>query len=99
MTSSSLKTFPLSLQKPFLCSTAISLHNVYAIPSSLKLYSTHSMINAITLDELPPNALRRKRDPQWRGGFSLGVDLGMARTGIALSKGFTVRPLTVKIQW
>ncbi|OIW00909.1 hypothetical protein TanjilG_06289 [Lupinus angustifolius] len=34
-------------------------------------------------------------DPKWRGGFSLGLDLGLARTGLALSKGFTIRPLTV----
>ncbi|KAK6120718.1 hypothetical protein DH2020_045534 [Rehmannia glutinosa] len=41
-----------------------------------------------------PNALRRKRDSSWRGGFSLGVDLGLSRTGLALSKGFSIRPLT-----
>ncbi|GMH00613.1 hypothetical protein Nepgr_002452 [Nepenthes gracilis] len=46
-------------------------------------------------DEILSNALRRKRDPLWRGGFSLGVDLGLSRTGLALSKGFSVRPLTV----
>ncbi|KAI9180563.1 hypothetical protein LWI28_006072 [Acer negundo] len=46
-------------------------------------------------EEIPPNALRRKRDSHWRGGFSLGVDLGLSRTGLALSKGFSVRPLTV----
>ncbi|KAL8473201.1 hypothetical protein ACS0TY_030142 [Phlomoides rotata] len=46
-------------------------------------------------DRLPANAVRRKRDPSWRGGFSLGVDLGLSRTGVALSKGFSVRPLTV----
>ncbi|KAL1331249.1 hypothetical protein AAHE18_12G170200 [Arachis hypogaea] len=45
--------------------------------------------------ELPPNVVRRKRDPNWRGGFSLGIDLGMARTGLALTKGFNIRPLTV----
>ncbi|KAI4365387.1 hypothetical protein MLD38_021376 [Melastoma candidum] len=45
--------------------------------------------------EFPPNALRRKNDPLWRGGFSLGVDLGLSRTGIAISKGFSFRPLTV----
>jgi putative Holliday junction resolvase len=49
----------------------------------------------ITLEELPPNALRRKKEEEWIGGFSLGVDLGMARTGLALSKGYSVRPLTV----
>ncbi|CAN1143664.1 Putative pre-16S rRNA nuclease, partial [Linum perenne] len=49
----------------------------------------------LSVEQLPPNAFRKKNDPQWRGGFSLGVDLGLARTGIALSKGFTVRPLTV----
>ncbi|KAI3449091.1 hypothetical protein Pfo_005756 [Paulownia fortunei] len=46
-------------------------------------------------EQIPPNALRRKRDPSWRGGFSLGVDLGLSRTGLALSKGFSIRPLTV----
>ncbi|CAI0439508.1 unnamed protein product, partial [Linum tenue] len=49
----------------------------------------------LSVEELPPNAFRRKNDPRWRGGFSLGVDLGLSRTGIALSKGFTVRPLMV----
>ncbi|CAN0880573.1 Putative pre-16S rRNA nuclease [Linum grandiflorum] len=49
----------------------------------------------LSVEQLPPNAFRRKNDPRWRGGFSLGVDLGLARTGIAISKGFTVRPLTV----
>ncbi|XP_010919560.1 uncharacterized protein [Elaeis guineensis] len=45
--------------------------------------------------ELLPNARRRKSDPSWSGGFSLGVDLGASRTGLALSKGFFPRPLTV----
>ncbi|MBA0655927.1 hypothetical protein Goklo_008343 [Gossypium klotzschianum] len=48
-----------------------------------------------SLQEFPPNALRRKTNPQCTVGFSLGVDLGSARTGLALSKGFSVRPLTV----
>ncbi|XP_010533765.1 PREDICTED: uncharacterized protein LOC104809455 [Tarenaya hassleriana] len=48
-----------------------------------------------SVDEIPPNALRRRTDRNWRGGFSLGVDLGLSRTGVALSKGFSVRPLTV----
>ncbi|KAL3814958.1 hypothetical protein ACJIZ3_016226 [Penstemon smallii] len=46
-------------------------------------------------EKLLPNVIRRNRDPTWRGGFSLGVDLGMSRTGLALSKGFTIRPLMV----
>ncbi|KAF8697890.1 hypothetical protein HU200_035384 [Digitaria exilis] len=51
--------------------------------------------------ELPapllPNARRRGRDPLWNGGgFSLGVDLGDARTGLAVGRGITLpRPLTV----
>ncbi|KAM6600363.1 hypothetical protein CsatA_019972 [Cannabis sativa] len=52
-------------------------------------------VRAISADEICPNAARRKREPDWRGGFSLGVDLGMSLTGVALSKGFSVRPLTV----
>ncbi|KAH9733231.1 YqgFc domain-containing protein [Citrus sinensis] len=48
-----------------------------------------------SVEEFLPNATRRKKDSLWRGGFSLGVDLGLSRTGLALSKGFCVRPLTV----
>ncbi|PUZ40188.1 hypothetical protein GQ55_9G405200 [Panicum hallii var. hallii] len=46
---------------------------------------------------LLPNARRRGRDPLWYGGgFSLGVDLGDARTGLAVGRGITLpRPLTV----
>ncbi|GFQ02393.1 putative holliday junction resolvase [Phtheirospermum japonicum] len=54
-----------------------------------------SSVSAPWVEQIPPNALRRRRDPTWRGGFSLGVDLGLSRTGLALSKGFAVRPLTV----
>ncbi|XP_076913827.1 uncharacterized protein LOC143584425 isoform X2 [Bidens hawaiensis] len=43
----------------------------------------------------PPNAMRRKLDSTWIGGFSLGIDLGLSRTGLAISKGFSVRPLKV----
>lgn len=50
---------------------------------------------ATSTAEIPPNAVRRKTDSNWRGGFSLGVDLGLSKTGIALSKGYTFRPLTV----
>ncbi|WCJ28570.1 Polynucleotidyl transferase ribonuclease H-like superfamily protein [Euphorbia peplus] len=49
----------------------------------------------LSIEEIPPNALRRKTDPQWGGGFSLGLDLGLSRTGLALTKGFSFRPLTV----
>ncbi|MCL7040917.1 hypothetical protein MKW94_022365 [Papaver nudicaule] len=71
--------------------------------SSLTISSTkngkrmsNSIRASVSLDDtIPSNAQRHKIDPKWRGGFSLGVDLGMSRTGIALSKGFTVRPLTV----
>ncbi|TVU15375.1 hypothetical protein EJB05_38894, partial [Eragrostis curvula] len=51
--------------------------------------------------ELPapllPNARRRGLDPLWHGGgFSLGVDLGGSRTGLAVGRGITLpRPLTV----
>ncbi|XP_070039551.1 uncharacterized protein LOC107762186 isoform X3 [Nicotiana tabacum] len=54
-----------------------------------------SRFQALSVEEIPPNAIRRKRDSTWRGGFSLGVDLGLARTGLAISKGFNFRPLTV----
>ncbi|CAJ1948356.1 unnamed protein product [Sphenostylis stenocarpa] len=87
---------PLPPQK---LSLSCSPLNVTKIPSFVNLKNGYghscSIVNAITLDELPPNAIRRKREPQWRGGFSLGLDLGLARTGLALSKGFSIRPLTV----
>ncbi|KMT00028.1 hypothetical protein BVRB_1g018570 [Beta vulgaris subsp. vulgaris] len=72
--------------------------------SSLQIPSTYlsSVNGAKTIrssvplkNEIPTNALRRKEDPLWRGGFSLGVDWGLSHTGLALSKGFSSRPLTV----
>nr|GME07719.1 putative pre-16S rRNA nuclease [Ipomoea batatas] len=51
---------------------------------------------ALSIDEIPPNALRQARESGLSScGFSLGVDLGLSRTGLALSKGFSFRPLTV----
>ncbi|XP_078442404.1 polynucleotidyl transferase, ribonuclease H-like superfamily protein [Wolffia australiana] len=45
---------------------------------------------------LPPNAMRRDKEPSWSFGFSLGVDLGSSRTGLALGKGLAPpRPLIV----
>lgn len=59
---------------------------------SLRLSPQLVKIRALSIVEMPPNALRRKSGGL---GFSLGVDLGMSRTGIAISKGFSIRPLTV----
>ncbi|XP_057435813.1 uncharacterized protein LOC130728373 isoform X1 [Lotus japonicus] len=79
-------------QNLFLCCSAPSVPKK---PSFVKLCPTqnakshYNRVKPISLDEFPPNALRR------RGGFTLGVDLGMARTGIAISKGFNFRPVTV----
>lgn len=65
-------------------------------PSPIKTRNYPLPLRAATsTDEIPPNAVRRKTDSNWRGGFSLGVDLGLSKTGIALSKGYTFRPLTV----
>ena len=62
-------------------------------------YRNYPLPWAVTsIDEIPPNAVRRKIDRNWRGGFSLGVDLGLSRTGIAISKGYTVKPLTVTFE-
>ncbi|KAM3357497.1 hypothetical protein BC332_03148 [Capsicum chinense] len=66
-----------------------------AVGNSLRLTSKIEAIRAVSVEEIPPNAVRRKRDSRWRGGFSLGVDLGLARTGLALSKGYNFRPFTV----
>ncbi|CAK9159394.1 unnamed protein product [Ilex paraguariensis] len=67
---------------------------LFQLSSSIRCSSVRTTLT-VSLDDIPPNALRRKCDRNWRGGFSLGVDLGMSRTGLALSKGFSVRPLTV----
>ncbi|KAL0347662.1 UNVERIFIED_CONTAM: hypothetical protein Scaly_1782200 [Sesamum calycinum] len=65
-------------------------------PRRTQLFSRAAASVSVPWEEqIPPNALRRKLDPSWRGGFSLGVDLGLSRTGVALSKGFSIRPLTV----
>ncbi|KAL3624511.1 hypothetical protein CASFOL_031179 [Castilleja foliolosa] len=79
-------------QSPLRIQTVISISSPRKTQLSVKLQSS---VSAPWLEQIPPNALRRRRDPTWRGGFSLGVDLGLSRTGIALSKGFSVRPLTV----
>ncbi|XP_024031585.1 uncharacterized protein LOC21385222 [Morus notabilis] len=95
-----LASSPPSLQTPFLCagrnpkSAPFSLQLFREQPRNYKAYH-HGVLRAALVDEIPPNAFRRKLDPNWRGGFSLGVDLGMSRTGLALSKGFSVRPLSV----
>ncbi|GMP61909.1 hypothetical protein CsSME_00024196 [Camellia sinensis var. sinensis] len=68
--------------------------NPHRFPSTIHMCKCPT-IRALSSEEIPPNALRWKRDPTWRGGFSLRVDLGMSRTGLALSKGFSIRPLTV----
>ncbi|XP_038893111.1 putative pre-16S rRNA nuclease isoform X2 [Benincasa hispida] len=87
--------FPLQSHKVH-CPTIFCLPR---IPSLAPLPPSPTLIckcqKAISSIDLPPNALRRKLDPQWRGGFSLGVDLGTSRTGLALSKGFSTRPLGV----
>nr|KAJ0225752.1 hypothetical protein LSAT_V11C100047560 [Lactuca sativa] len=44
----------------------------------------------------PPNAIRRKLDSRCLGGFSLGIDNGLSRTSLAISKGFSVRPLKLE---
>nr|GMD08116.1 putative pre-16S rRNA nuclease [Ipomoea batatas] len=57
---------------------------------------TNAIRAALSIDEIPPNALRQARESGLSScGFSLGVDLGLSRTGLALSKGFSFRPLTV----
>ncbi|KAF8412422.1 hypothetical protein HHK36_000386 [Tetracentron sinense] len=101
-----LQLQPLSAQRPSLLRCRTLSQRTTALrkgtPVLISLHSSWSCrtngltrIRALSQDEIPPNALLRKNDPLWRGGFSLGVDLGMSRTGVALSKGFSPRPLTV----
>ncbi|KAK4416032.1 hypothetical protein Salat_2710600 [Sesamum alatum] len=82
----SIKQNPLQIQR----GSSVSL------PRRTQLFTRAAASISVSWEEqIPPNAVRRKRDPSWRGGFSLGVDLGLSRTGVALSKGFSIRPLTV----
>ncbi|KAF8014384.1 hypothetical protein BT93_H0274 [Corymbia citriodora subsp. variegata] len=87
---------PIAVTKPAPLARAILVKD----PSSTfslrcpPVYLCHCSLKREELP-LPSNALRRKTDPKWRGGFSLGIDLGLSRTGVALSKGFCFRPLTV----
>ncbi|KAG5550550.1 hypothetical protein RHGRI_015495 [Rhododendron griersonianum] len=87
------RPYPLSPKQPALWK-GTTASNSQRSPSSIRTRN-RPRIRALSLEEIPPNALRRERDPNWWGGFSLGVDLGMSRTGLAVSKGFSFRPLTV----
>uniref|UniRef100_A0A7N0V0F0 YqgF/RNase H-like domain-containing protein n=1 Tax=Kalanchoe fedtschenkoi TaxID=63787 RepID=A0A7N0V0F0_KALFE len=96
LASSSLPSniLPLLLSQPLQSKTPFPVSASF--PSSISPSSNRVPGMRVSLiDEIPPNAARRSSDPQWRGGFSLGVDIGLARTGLALSKGYSVRPLTV----
>ena len=75
----------------------LSFFSSSSLPFERKLFSASSAPNSL-VDEgfLLPNALRRRKNPSWTTGFSLGVDLGNSRTGLALGKGLTPpRPLIV----
>ncbi|GKV16850.1 hypothetical protein SLEP1_g27425 [Rubroshorea leprosula] len=87
----------LQLHPPHALSSRIySPAKFFSIPTTLN-HNRKSRLRATLsfVEEFPPNANRRQSDPQWKGGFSLGIDLGLSRTGLALSKGFSFRPLTV----
>ncbi|XP_071736091.1 uncharacterized protein [Rutidosis leptorrhynchoides] len=74
------------------------LLNIHTKPPSNSLKMRFSRIRADISNEehrYPPNAMKRKINSSWMGGFSLGIDLGLSRTGIAISKGFSIRPLKV----
>ncbi|XP_073064940.1 uncharacterized protein [Primulina eburnea] len=75
-------------------SNLLHLANVNSISISRRPQSRAS-VSVPWEEQIPPNAVLRRRNPSWRGGFSLGVDMGFSRTGLALSKGFSIRPLTV----
>ncbi|XP_073146170.1 uncharacterized protein [Henckelia pumila] len=75
-------------------SNLLHIANVNSIPIPRRTQSRTS-VSLPWEERIPPNAVRRRRSPSWRGSFSLGVDLGFSRTGLALSKGFSIRPLTV----
>lgn len=85
-------TTSLSCAKSRLASTRTIRPRVRTPPSCSSPETAAADLEA----ELLPNARRRKCDPSWSGGgFSLGIDLGASRTGLALGKGFSPRPLTV----
>ncbi|XP_042496797.1 uncharacterized protein LOC122075722 isoform X2 [Macadamia integrifolia] len=96
---------PLPIQRPCLlpCNTINSSQRACTAHKPILVHclcsgsggDTRNTPAKIKPEEIPPNALRRKMDPLWRGGFSLGVDMGMSRTGLALGKVFSPRPLSV----
>ncbi|XP_049933323.1 uncharacterized protein LOC116252684 [Nymphaea colorata] len=88
-----LSPCPSSRPPPYLFSYSSSYVTVAAAGCRR---SVVLMVKKPSKDEcLLPNALRRNRSASWLGGFSLGVDLGDSRTGVAISNGFSPRPLTV----
>ncbi|EYU30536.1 hypothetical protein MIMGU_mgv1a012825mg [Erythranthe guttata] len=86
----------LSKQNPLIIQNRSSISLTRRVQLSVNAAAAALSVSAPSWEErIPPNVLRRKLDPTWRGGFSLGVDLGLSRTGLAISKGFSVRPLMV----
>ncbi|KAH9331721.1 hypothetical protein KI387_003829, partial [Taxus chinensis] len=54
------------------------------------------IVEQVKLDpKLQCNSYRMKQNRSWSGGCSLGIDLGLARTGVAVSNGYAPRPLLV----
>ncbi|KAM0877693.1 hypothetical protein ACQ4PT_035329 [Festuca glaucescens] len=95
---------------PFLRGSAMATAKPVALARMLPLHprrrwraeSTRAVPPSITCSadaggELPARLQPNARRPLWHGGgFSLGVDLGAARTGLAVGRGITQpRPLTV----
>ncbi|EEF34585.1 hydrolase, acting on ester bonds, putative [Ricinus communis] len=89
----STQLFPLSINSlPKVINTSAFLRQ--SLPQ-ICIHNNFKLRAVLSTEEVPPNAARRRSDPQWRGGFSLGIDLGLSRTGLAISKGFSFKPLTV----
>ncbi|CAH9074314.1 unnamed protein product [Cuscuta europaea] len=83
-------SFPIQLRYsvPGKCNTYLNCIRSTSQSTPVKL--------AVSVDEIPPNSMRQASEPRWSStGFSLGVDLGLSRTGLAISKGFSFRPLMV----
>ncbi|GER46468.1 hydrolase [Striga asiatica] len=89
---------PFSSSPTPLTPSQIQRRNSIHLPKSTQLLCIRAKSSPVSVpweEQIPPNAILRRRDPSWHGGFSLGLDLGLSRTGVAVSKGYSFRPLTV----
>ncbi|KAI3423392.1 uncharacterized protein J3R85_011131 [Psidium guajava] len=99
--SSKRRRLPLvEATRPTRCGLVVEYHTDGSEAPFLSLFEASRSIRATSISKarnfhFPPNTVRRKMDPSWRGRFSLGANLGSSHTGVALGRAFCFRPLMV----